>query len=101
MSKAALDHFTRCVALELADKGIRVNSVNPGVIVTNIHRRAGMDEQQYQEFLERSKTTHALGRVGSVDEVAKAIAFLASSDASFTTGCFFPIDGGRNLMCPR
>lgn len=47
MSKAALDQFTKCVALELADKGVRVNSVNPGVIVTNFHRRAGVSEENY------------------------------------------------------
>ena len=53
------------------------------------------------QFLERSRTTHALGRVGDVSEVAKAIAFLASDDASFTTGAHLPVDGGRHAMCPR
>jgi len=56
------------VALEVADKGVRVNSVNPGVIVTNLHKRAGQDEETYKKFLEHSKTTHALGRVGTADE---------------------------------
>ncbi len=68
MSKAALDQFTKCVALELADKGVRVNSVNPGVIVTNLHRTSGQDEETYRKFLEHSRTTHALGRVGTADE---------------------------------
>jgi NAD(P)-dependent dehydrogenase (short-subunit alcohol dehydrogenase family) len=49
MSKAALDQFTKCLALELAAQNVRVNSVNPGVIVTNIHRRAGMSEEAYKE----------------------------------------------------
>ena len=49
MSKAALDQFTRCTALELAPKGVRVNNVNPGVVITNIHKRAGMDEEKYQQ----------------------------------------------------
>lgn len=53
------------------------------------------------KFLEHSKTTHALGRVGSAQEVAKAIAFLASDDSSFTTGVTLAIDGGRSQMCPR
>ncbi|XP_019628517.1 PREDICTED: uncharacterized protein LOC109473057 [Branchiostoma belcheri] len=101
MSKSAVDQFTRCVALELASKQIRVNSVNPGVIITDVHRRAGLDEERYAKFLEHSKTTHALGRVGDVSEVAKTIAFLASSDASFITGAQVPVDGGRHAMCPR
>jgi NAD(P)-dependent dehydrogenase (short-subunit alcohol dehydrogenase family) len=49
MSKGALDQLTRSVALELAPQGVRVNSVNPGVIVTDIHRRGGMSEEQYQQ----------------------------------------------------
>jgi NAD(P)-dependent dehydrogenase (short-subunit alcohol dehydrogenase family) len=49
MSKAAVDQMTRTVALELADRGVRVNAVNPGVIVTEIHKRGGMSEQDYQQ----------------------------------------------------
>lgn len=101
MSKSALDQFTQCVALELADKGVRVNSVNPGVIVTNIHKRGGMDEETYATFLKHSRTTHALGRAGDVKEVAETIAFLASDKASFITGALLPVDGGRHAMCPR
>jgi NAD(P)-dependent dehydrogenase (short-subunit alcohol dehydrogenase family) len=53
------------------------------------------------QFLERSKTTHALGRPGQVEEVANAIAFLASDSASFITGAQLPVDGGRHALCPR
>lgn len=101
VSKAGVDQLTRCAALELAEKGIRVNAVNPGVIVTEIHKRGGMSEEQYNQFLERCKTTHALGRSGQPIEVANAIAFLASDAASFITGVSLPIDGGRHAMCPR
>ncbi|EDO44080.1 predicted protein, partial [Nematostella vectensis] len=102
MSKAALDQFTRCVALELAPKKVRCNSVNPGVIVTGLQRRGGLDEEAYQKFLEHSKTTHALGRPGEAEEVARAIAFLASAEtAGFITGATLPVDGGRHAMCPR
>eukprot|EP00096_Caligus_rogercresseyi_P007189 TRINITY_DN2493_c0_g1_i1.p1 TRINITY_DN2493_c0_g1~~TRINITY_DN2493_c0_g1_i1.p1 ORF type:complete len:259 (-),score=49.82 TRINITY_DN2493_c0_g1_i1:95-871(-) len=101
ISKAALDQFTQCVALELAPKGVRVNSVNPGVVFTEIHKRAGYTDEEYKQFLEKSKSTHALGRHGSPEEVAKGIAFLASSDSSFSTGVLLPIDGGRHAMCPR
>ena len=101
MSKSAIDQFTKCCALELAPKQIRVNSVNPGVILTEIHKRGGMDEEAYQKFLERTKTTHALGRPGEVSEVANTIAFLASDDSSFITGAQIPVDGGRHCICPR
>ncbi|KAF5888682.1 3-oxoacyl-[acyl-carrier-protein] reductase FabG-like, partial [Clarias magur] len=49
MSKSAIDQFTRCVALELAPKQVRVNSVGPGVIITEVHKRAGLNEEQYQQ----------------------------------------------------
>lgn len=101
VSKAAVDQFTRCVALELALKGVRCNAVNPGVIITEIHKRGGMDEETYAKFLEHSRTTHALGRPGQVDEVTGVIAFLASDKASFITGASLPVDGGRHAMCPR
>ncbi|RWS01814.1 tropinone reductase 2-like protein [Dinothrombium tinctorium] len=101
MSKAAVDQLTRTAALELAADGIRVNAVNPGVIVTELQKRGGLDDEAYAKFLEHSKTTHALGRPGTVEEVAKTIAFLASDDASFITGVTLPIDGGRSQMCPR
>ncbi|KAM4745079.1 LOW QUALITY PROTEIN: 3-oxoacyl-[acyl-carrier-protein] reductase FabG [Anableps anableps] len=101
MSKSAIDQFTRCIALDLASKQVRVNSVCPGVIITDVHRRAGLDENQYPQFLEKCKQTHALGRPGEVEEVARSIAFLASDAASFITGVNLPIDGGRHAMCPR
>ncbi|XP_048858837.1 3-oxoacyl-[acyl-carrier-protein] reductase FabG [Brienomyrus brachyistius] len=101
MSKSAIDQFTRCIALELSTKQVRVNSVCPGVIITEVHKRAGLDEEQYAKFLEKSKQTHALGRPGEVEEVAHAIAFLASDAASFITGVTLPVDGGRHAMCPR
>ncbi|KAF8367073.1 hypothetical protein PRIPAC_84902 [Pristionchus pacificus] len=101
MSKAAVDQFTKCLALEMAPHGVRVNAVCPGVIVTDIHKRGGMSEQQYAEFLEKCKSTHALGRPGEVAEVAKAILFLAGPDSSFTTGDLLKIDGGRGIMHPR
>jgi NAD(P)-dependent dehydrogenase (short-subunit alcohol dehydrogenase family) len=68
MSKAAVDQFTKCVALELAPKGVRVNSVNPGVIVTDLHKRSGQSEEQYAKFLKHCEETHALGRPGYTNE---------------------------------
>jgi len=97
MSEAALDQLTRCSALEVASKGIRVNSVNPGVIVTGIFEKAGMTSHQVEEYYEECKRLHPLGRAGTAEEVATAIVFLASKDASFITGQTIAIDGGRSV----
>ena len=75
--------------------------LSPGVIVTNVHLRSGMDQEAYEKFLERSKTTHALGRSGDPMEVAYSIAFFASPASSFTVGEYFHVDGGRHAMNPR
>jgi NAD(P)-dependent dehydrogenase (short-subunit alcohol dehydrogenase family) len=101
VSKAAVDQLTRCVALELAAKGVRVNAVNPGVVVTELHRAGGMNEEAYAAFLEHSKTTHPLGRAGQPEEVADLIYFLASDRATWITGATVSIDGGRALTCAR
>jgi NAD(P)-dependent dehydrogenase (short-subunit alcohol dehydrogenase family) len=101
VSKAGVDHLTRCAAIELAPIGVRVNAVNPGVTVTNLHRRSGMEDTQYAAFLERSKTTHPLGRPGDPNEIASLILYLASDRAGWMTGETIPIDGGRHLTCAR
>ena len=101
VSKAGLDQLTRCAALELAAKGVRVNAVNPGVVITEIHKRGGMSEAEYAAFLEHSKGTHPLGRVGEPRDIAELIFFLASERASWITGATYSIDGGRALTCAR
>ena len=101
VSKAAVDQLTRCSALELAAKGVRVNAVNPGVVVTDIHKRGGMNNEAYAAFLEHSKSTHPLGRTGRPEEIAALVLFLASADASWVTGATYSIDGGRALTCAR
>jgi NAD(P)-dependent dehydrogenase (short-subunit alcohol dehydrogenase family) len=101
VSKSGLDQLTRCAALELAAQGVRVNAVNPGVTVTNLHRRSGFNEENYAAFLERSKQTHPLGRAGEPEEIADLIAFLASEQAGWITGETISIDGGRHLTCAR
>jgi NAD(P)-dependent dehydrogenase (short-subunit alcohol dehydrogenase family) len=100
-SKAALDHLTRCAALDWAPHGVRVNCINPGVTVTNLHRRGGMDETRYAAFLERAKETHPLGRPGQADEIAEAVLFVASDKAGWITGDTIAVDGGRHLTCLR
>lgn len=101
VSKAGVDQLTRCAALELAGKGVRVNAVNPGVTRTHLHLSSGMTEEEYRQFLERSKSTHPLGRVGEPEEVAELIFFLASDKASWITGETILIDGGRGQTCAR
>ena len=101
VSKAAIDQLTRCTALELAEKGVRVNAVNPGVVVTNLHKRGGMSDEDYGKFLENAKNTHPLGRPGSPEEVAELIYFLSSENASWITGGTYAIDGGRAQTCAR
>jgi NAD(P)-dependent dehydrogenase (short-subunit alcohol dehydrogenase family) len=101
VSKAAVDQLTRCAALELAPAGVRVNAVNPGVVVTQLHRRSGMDEEAYAGFLEHSEGTHPLGRVGDPEEIAACILFLASEDSGWITGETISVDGGRHLTCAR
>jgi NAD(P)-dependent dehydrogenase (short-subunit alcohol dehydrogenase family) len=101
VSKAGVDQLTRCAALELASKGIRINAVNPGVVVTGLHRSGGMSEEAYAAFVEHSKTTHPLGRTGEPREIADLIYFLASDRAGWITGATVSIDGGRALTCAR
>ena len=99
-SKAAIDMFTKCLALELASRKIRVNAVNPGVVVTELHTVTNA-VPDYEGFLERSKTTHPLGRTGRVEEVAALAAFLCSSESEWITGNTHLIDGGRQLLSAR
>ena len=101
ISKAAVDQLTRCAALELAPKGVRVNAVNPGVVRTNLHLNSGLGEDAYAAFVERSKTTHPLGRIGEPEEIADLILFLASPKAGWITGVTYSVDGGRAQTCAR
>ena len=101
VSKAGMDQLTRCAALEMAPHGVRVNAVNPGVTISNLHRRSGMTEEAYAAFLQRSKDTHPLGRAGEPDEIADLIWFLASDQSGWITGETISIDGGRHLTCAR
>ena len=101
VSKAATDQLTRCTALELAPKGIRVNAVNPGVVITNLHKRGGMSDEAYEKFLDHAKNTHPIGRPGQPEEVAELICYLASEKAAWITGATYEIDGGRAQTCAR
>jgi len=89
-SKHAVIGFTRCVALELADKNIRVNAVCPGPIKTEMYDRFAPDADS-QAYM---KSLVPAGRIGEPREITSAVLFLASDDASYITGQVLPIDGG-------
>jgi NAD(P)-dependent dehydrogenase (short-subunit alcohol dehydrogenase family) len=101
VSKSAIDQLTRCSALELAPKGVRVNAVNPGVVETNLHKRGGMSPEDYEKFLANAANTHPIGRAGQPEEVGELIYFLASENAKWITGATYAIDGGRAETCAR
>jgi NAD(P)-dependent dehydrogenase (short-subunit alcohol dehydrogenase family) len=99
-SKAACDMITRCASVDLAPYGIRVNSVNPGVVLTELQKRGGLTDEAYKGFVKRSmEVTHplseALGRCAQPEEVAECILFLSSEKSSYVTGTNLTVDGGR------
>jgi len=100
VSKAAVDMYTRCAALDFAPHGVRVNAVNPGVVVTELHTVTAA-VADYPAFLERSKGTHPLGRVGAPEEIATLVLFLLAEEAGWITGGTYSIDGGRALASAR
>ena len=89
-SKGAVDSLTIGSARELAPRGIRVNAVSPGLIETDLHARAGLPDR-----LTRLVGGVPMGRTGRADEVAAAVLWLASDEASYITGIVVPISGGR------
>ena len=89
-SKGAIDTFTRGLAQEVAEEGIRVNAVRPGVIETYIHASGGEPGR-----VERIKDTIPLKRGGKPEEVARSIMWLLSSESSYTTGALLEVSGGR------
>lgn len=90
-SKGAMDTLTIGLAKEVAEEGIRVNAVRPGFIYTEFHASGGEPNR-----VDRVKALVPMKRGGSPDEVAKAIVWLLSDEASFTTGAFIDVAGGRS-----
>ena len=86
--------LTKTLAAEEGKSGIRVNSVNPGIIDTPIHEMSGFPKDQLDRSMEIHKKV--IGRNGTPEEVANAIVFLASKEASFITGSLLSVDGGKN-----
>lgn len=94
-TKAALRSFVRTWASDLKGKDIRVNLVAPGVVVTPAYKsELGMSDEDINAYLADIAQKAPLGRGGSPDEIAKAMSFLASEDASYITGAELTVDGG-------
>ncbi|KHJ49272.1 oxidoreductase, short chain dehydrogenase/reductase family protein [Trichuris suis] len=98
MSKAAMDMFTKAMALDLAPHGVRFNSVNPGLIPTQIHVRTGDPTMaNVTQYYEDCRPKIPAMRLGTIEEVADSVLFLASDKASYITGQLLGIDGGLSL----
>lgn len=98
-TKAALRSFARNWAVDLKGKGIRINVVSPGVVPTPGYQTGlGMSEEQVQGYVQSVLPAIPLGRTGTVDEIAKAVAFLASDESSFITGIELFVDGGQGQI---
>ena len=93
-SKGAVVQLARQLAVEYAAKGIRVNCVCPGTVDTPVLRRGMEMSGDPEAFLAMLIAGHPIGRIGLADEIASAVAFLASDEASFITGVILPVDGG-------
>jgi NAD(P)-dependent dehydrogenase (short-subunit alcohol dehydrogenase family) len=93
-TKAAMRSLARTAAAELAERGIRVNTVAPGPIVTPIFERTGLPKESVDEFAKELVAKVPMKRFGQPEEVAGVVAFLASQDASYITGVEINVDGG-------
>jgi len=97
-TKAALRSLARTAATELADRGIRVNTVAPGPIETPIFERTGLPKEALDDFAKEAVSKIPLKRFGQPEEVAGVVAFLASKDASYITGVEINVDGGMGQV---
>jgi len=94
-TKAAIRSFARTWTVELKHRKIRVNAISPGPIDTPIFNGLAQSEEQNEQFKTSFVSTIPMGRMGSSDEIAKAVLFLASDDSSYVTGIELFVDGGR------
>jgi glucose 1-dehydrogenase len=93
-SKGGMQMLTKTIALELAEKGIRVNGIAPGAISTDMNKEL-LENQEKKEKKEQNIPVH---RIGQPEEIAKVALFLASEDASYVAGTTIYVDGGLTLV---
>ena len=97
-AKAAIENFTRVWALELADKGVRVNAIAPGAIRTNIWNVPGLTKEESKKHEDSIASTIPFKRFGKPEEVANVAMFLVSDEASYVSGSVYAVDGGQGAL---
>lgn len=99
VSKAGLDMLTEFMAGDLGPYGIRVNSINPGLVKTNIHLDNNIveDKNAYRALIEKAVARYPIGRIGEAEDIANLAFFLLSDESSFITGAIIKADGGANI----
>ncbi len=97
-SKAAVRNLARSWILDLKGSGIRINVISPGVVPTPGYDGIGLTKEQIQGFVELQVAAIPMGRVGTTDEIAKAVSFLASDESSFVNGVELFVDGGMTQV---
>ena len=96
MSKAALDHFTRTMATNMMSQGVKVNSINPATVPTDIHYSKGYNDDQVNEYYKKVEKSQPLGGLIEPEQIAKAVIMVTSSDLPSLTGQTIVVDGGRS-----
>ncbi|MBE7157332.1 MAG: SDR family oxidoreductase [Rhodospirillales bacterium] len=97
-TKAAVRNLARSWALDLKGRGIRINVISPGVVPTPGYDGLGLSKEQIQGFVDEQAATIPLGRVGTTDEIARAVVFLASEDSAFVNAIELFVDGGMTQV---
>ena len=97
-SKAAMNHWTQTLAIELGPLGIRANCICPGIVDTPIHSFHHLPEDEKNAQIKKMSTLQPLGRIGEPKDIAKAARFLCSEQSEWVTGTTLVVDGGINLI---